>query len=200
MFYIYFSGDLEHMRTVKLEKHTKFAADNNLSSHYMSAKTGDSVRSPYSANTILSSFLFYQQTHSMKCKWWVGIIMALFQVNSCFQKIAADVLGIKLSRAEMESQHRVVRAEITNYSKKEARAVPVTNNQKSSMCLLQWSDCSTYISSAKLILCDCTAVRLLSVFITVIISDVISIVFTSFLTVNYVILSSNCWLQSLCSL
>ena len=37
-------GDLEHMRTVKLEKHTKFAQENGLSSHYVSAKTGDSVR------------------------------------------------------------------------------------------------------------------------------------------------------------
>lgn len=36
-------GDLEHMRTVKLDKHTKFAQENGLSSHYVSAKTGDSV-------------------------------------------------------------------------------------------------------------------------------------------------------------
>ena len=50
--------------------------------------------------------------------------------------MAADILGIKLSRAELESQHRVVKAEITNYAKKEA-AVSVPQTQKSSMCIIQ---------------------------------------------------------------
>jgi Ras-related protein Rab-28 len=31
------------MRTVKIEKHQKFATDNAMSSHFVSAKTGDSV-------------------------------------------------------------------------------------------------------------------------------------------------------------
>ena len=35
--------DLEHMRTVKIDKHTKFAQDRGMSSHFVSAKTGDSV-------------------------------------------------------------------------------------------------------------------------------------------------------------
>ncbi|XP_067936026.1 ras-related protein Rab-28-like [Watersipora subatra] len=92
-------SDLEHMRTVKLEKHTKFAQENGLSSHYISAKTGDSV-------------------------------------NICFQKIAAEILGIKLSRAELESQHRVVKAEIANYSKKEAKA-HVVQAPTTSICSIQ---------------------------------------------------------------
>lgn len=58
------------------------------------------------------------------------------QVNLCFQRIAADILGIKLSRAEVESQHRIVKAEITNYSKKEA-GMSVVQAPKSTMCSIQ---------------------------------------------------------------
>lgn len=35
--------DLEHRRTVRIDKHTRFADQYGLSSHYVSAKTGDSV-------------------------------------------------------------------------------------------------------------------------------------------------------------
>ncbi|NXW62530.1 RAB28 protein, partial [Eurystomus gularis] len=35
--------DLEHMRTVKVDKHQRFCQENNFSSHFVSAKTGDSV-------------------------------------------------------------------------------------------------------------------------------------------------------------
>ncbi|KAF4802127.1 Ras-related protein Rab-28 [Turdus rufiventris] len=34
--------DLEHIRTVKADKHQRFCQENNLSSHFVSAKTGDS--------------------------------------------------------------------------------------------------------------------------------------------------------------
>ncbi|XP_062069073.1 ras-related protein Rab-28 isoform X1 [Lepus europaeus] len=57
--------DLEHIRTVKSEKHLRFCQENGFSSHFVSAKTGDSV------------FL-------------------------CFQKVAAEILGIKLNKAEIE--------------------------------------------------------------------------------------------------
>ncbi|XP_078223638.1 ras-related protein Rab-28 isoform X3 [Callithrix jacchus] len=57
--------DLEHMRTIKPEKHLRFCQENGFSSHFVSAKTGDSV------------FL-------------------------CFQKVAAEILGIKLNKAEIE--------------------------------------------------------------------------------------------------
>lgn len=40
---LFVSGDLEHMRTVKVEKHNKFANEHSMSSHFVSAKTGDSV-------------------------------------------------------------------------------------------------------------------------------------------------------------
>ncbi|XP_060044312.1 ras-related protein Rab-28 isoform X5 [Erinaceus europaeus] len=57
--------DLEHMRTVKAEKHLRYCQENGFSSYFVSAKTGDSV------------FL-------------------------CFQKVAAEILGIKLNKAEIE--------------------------------------------------------------------------------------------------
>ncbi|XP_033369572.1 ras-related protein Rab-28 isoform X5 [Parus major] len=90
--------DLEHIRTVKADKHQRFCQENNCSSHFVSAKTGDSV------------FL-------------------------CFQRIAADILGIKLNKAELEQSQRVVKADIVNYSQE-----PVTrtvNPPRSSMCAVQ---------------------------------------------------------------
>ncbi|XP_043550616.1 ras-related protein Rab-28 isoform X1 [Chiloscyllium plagiosum] len=71
--------DLEHMRTVKTEKHQRFCQENNISGHFVSAKTGDSV------------FL-------------------------CFQRFAADIIGIKLNKAEIEQSQHIVRAELVNYS------------------------------------------------------------------------------------
>lgn len=42
-FFNLFLVDLEHMRTVKVDKHQRFCQENNCSSHFVSAKTGDSV-------------------------------------------------------------------------------------------------------------------------------------------------------------
>ncbi|KAF3838680.1 hypothetical protein F7725_010448, partial [Dissostichus mawsoni] len=71
--------DLEHMRTVKADKHQRFCQENSLISQFVSAKTGDSV------------FL-------------------------CFQRVAAEILGVKLNKAEIEQSQRVVKADIVNYS------------------------------------------------------------------------------------
>uniref|UniRef100_A0A670JK60 RAB28, member RAS onco family n=1 Tax=Podarcis muralis TaxID=64176 RepID=A0A670JK60_PODMU len=90
--------DLEHLRTVKVDKHLRFCQENHSSSHFVSAKTGDSV------------FL-------------------------CFQKIAADLLDVKLNKAEIELSQSVVKADIVNYSQE-----PVTrtvNSPRSSMCTIQ---------------------------------------------------------------
>ncbi|XP_069600958.1 ras-related protein Rab-28 [Ranitomeya imitator] len=90
--------DLEHMRTVKADKHQRFCQENGLGSFFVSAKTGDSV------------FL-------------------------CFQRVAAEILGIKLNKAEIEQSQRVVKADIVNYSQE-----PVTrmvNPPRSSMCDIQ---------------------------------------------------------------
>ncbi|KXJ13264.1 Ras-related protein Rab-28 [Exaiptasia diaphana] len=59
--------DLEHMRVVKADKHSRFAQEHGLTSHFISAKTAD-------------------------------------QINLCFQKVVAEVLGIRLTKNEMEQQ------------------------------------------------------------------------------------------------
>lgn len=90
--------DLEHMRTVKMEKHQRFCQENGLISQFVSAKTGDSV-------------------------------------SLCFQRLAAEIAGIKLNKAEIEQSQHVVKADIVNYSQESvARAV---NPPRSSMCNIQ---------------------------------------------------------------
>lgn len=95
-------GDLEHARTVKPDKHAKFALDNGMSSHFVCAKTGESV--------------------------------AL-----CFQKIAGELLGIRLTRSEQETVQPVVKAEIVLPLASEATTtLPPSNTTKSStVCTLQ---------------------------------------------------------------
>ncbi|XP_076439639.1 ras-related protein Rab-28-like [Babylonia areolata] len=93
-------SDLEHMRTVKQDKHQKFAQEHGMSSYFVSAKTGDSV-------------------------------------GLCFQRLAADILNIKLTKPETEQQHRVVKAEVIHYKSDLPSARPQTNETKSSFCLLQ---------------------------------------------------------------
>ncbi|OCT99358.1 ras-related protein Rab-28 isoform X2 [Xenopus laevis] len=90
--------DLEHMRTVKADKHQRFCQENSLGSYFVSAKTGDSV------------FL-------------------------CFQRAAAEILGIKLNKAEIEQSQHIVKAEIINFPE-EHNSGNSTNNQ-SKVCLLQ---------------------------------------------------------------
>ena len=64
-------------------------------------------------------------------------VFPVFQVSICFQKVAADILGIKLTRPELEQQQRVVKAEIVTYSNHEAANKPVQQSQKSSFCSVQ---------------------------------------------------------------
>ncbi|XP_073466133.1 ras-related protein Rab-28 isoform X2 [Aquarana catesbeiana] len=90
--------DLEHMRTVKADKHQRFCQENGLGSFFVSAKTGDSV------------FL-------------------------CFQRVAAEILGIKLNKAEIEQSQRIVKAEIVNYP--EDSALLNSANSQSKICSLQ---------------------------------------------------------------
>ncbi|XP_026137139.1 ras-related protein Rab-28 isoform X2 [Carassius auratus] len=90
--------DLEHMRTVKMEKHQRFCQENGLVSQFVSAKTGDSV------------FL-------------------------CFQRLAAEILGIKLNKAEMEQSQRIVKAELVDYPQDEGPIRQETNQSK--ICSVQ---------------------------------------------------------------
>jgi Ras-related protein Rab-28 len=53
----------------------------------------------------------------------------------CFQKVAAEILGIKLNKAEIEQSQRVVKADIVNYNQEPmSRTV---NRPRSSMCAVQ---------------------------------------------------------------
>nr|XP_033804946.1 ras-related protein Rab-28 isoform X1 [Geotrypetes seraphini] len=92
--------DLEHMRTVKAEKHQRFCQENGTSSHFVSAKTGDSV------------FL-------------------------CFQRVAADILGIKLNKAEMEQSQHIVRAELVKYPEENKQSPLHSSNSQSKVCSVQ---------------------------------------------------------------
>lgn len=61
-----------------------------------------------------------------------------FQVNICFQKVAAEILGIKLSKPELDQQQSVVKADIVQYSNNTETAAKSTPKQaKSSFCLVQ---------------------------------------------------------------
>ncbi|XP_049323740.1 ras-related protein Rab-28 isoform X3 [Astyanax mexicanus] len=90
--------DLEHMRTVKVDKHQRFCQENGLISQFVSAKTGDSV------------FL-------------------------CFQRVAAEILGIKLNKAEIEQSQRIVRAELVDYPQDEGPIAHDSNQSK--ICSVQ---------------------------------------------------------------
>ncbi|XP_048044504.1 ras-related protein Rab-28 isoform X2 [Chanodichthys erythropterus] len=90
--------DLEHMRTVKMEKHQRFCQENGLISQFVSAKTGDSV-------------------------------------SLCFQRLAAEIVGIKLNKAEIEQSQRIVKAELVDYPQDEGPIRQETNQSK--ICSVQ---------------------------------------------------------------
>lgn len=92
-------GDLEHLRVVKQERHAQFAKEHGMSSHSLSAKSGD-------------------------------------QVKLCFQKVAADVLGIVLTKNEMLKSTRVLKADMVQHSNNEM-PMRTTTQTKSSFCILQ---------------------------------------------------------------
>ncbi|XP_046851533.1 ras-related protein Rab-28-like [Xenia sp. Carnegie-2017] len=92
-------GDLEHMRVVKQNHHDKFAKEHAMSSHCLSAKSGD-------------------------------------QVKMCFQRIAADVLGIRLTKNELEKTNQVLKAGVVQYANNEIPSRQASQ-QKSSICSVQ---------------------------------------------------------------
>ena len=112
-------GDLEHLRAVKMEKHTKYANDKKMHSFMVSAKTGESV----------STFIFY-----LKQKFIILLNQNREQVNLMFQQIAAQILGVTLTRIQVEGEQRVVKAEIVKF-KEQKPNLPQT--KKSSICTLQ---------------------------------------------------------------
>ena len=59
------------------------------------------------------------------------------QVNLCFQRVAADILNIKLTKPDVEQQQRVVKAEVIHYKNDLAAAKPTPSETKSSFCSVQ---------------------------------------------------------------
>jgi Ras-related protein Rab-28 len=55
-------------------------------------------------------------------------------VNLMFQQVAANILGVTLSRIQVEDTHRVVKADIVKFKEQKA---PVIQEKKSSVCILQ---------------------------------------------------------------
>ncbi|XP_072476354.1 ras-related protein Rab-28 isoform X2 [Notamacropus eugenii] len=104
--------DLEHMRTVKPDKHLRFCQENGLSSHFVSAKTGDSVTA---------------SCERMMNTWDDSVFL-------CFQRVAAEILGIKLNKAEIEQSQHIVRAEIVKYPEEDHEHL---NSTQSKICSLQ---------------------------------------------------------------
>lgn len=59
------------------------------------------------------------------------------QISLCFQKIAAEVLGIRLTKNEMEQQSRVIKADIIQYGNHEMPSRAASSQTKSSFCSVQ---------------------------------------------------------------
>lgn len=57
-------------------------------------------------------------------------------VNLCFQKIAAELLGIRLTKADQELQQAVVKAEIVSYPQNRVPN-PQSQSVKTAVCNLQ---------------------------------------------------------------
>ena len=89
--------DLEHLRTIKSDRHHKFAQEHGLLTYAVSAKTGEGV-------------------------------------SLCMQKIAADLLGIRLTKQEQEQHGAVMKAEIVKYSQDALPRNPQANANTSGVC------------------------------------------------------------------
>lgn len=76
LFLFTFLVDLEHMRTVKPEKHLRFCQENGFSSHFVSAKTGDSVSKIMNIEYYERSFLVIVFTGSTlpRLNFWNKLI------------------------------------------------------------------------------------------------------------------------------
>ncbi|KAK0148251.1 Ras-related protein Rab-28 [Merluccius polli] len=126
--------DMEHMRTVKSDKHQRFCQENGLISQFVSAKTGDSVRSrPEALGCRTQSVPRERSLYLLISFWSPPPTPTPHQVFLCFQRVAAEILGVKLNKAEMEQSQMIVKAELVNYPQDEG---PVRQDtaQQSKIC------------------------------------------------------------------
>lgn len=87
--------DMEHRRVVRIDKHSKFVEQYAMGSHYVSAKTGDTVDLMYR---------FVNCSHSLSMRRSASIYG--------LRSVAADVLGVQLSKTDMEWDMRVIEAPV----------------------------------------------------------------------------------------
>ena len=144
--------DMEHQRTVKKDRTHKFAADNGFPSHDVSARTGEAVK--YSLNNDESDILsFFQKKKKKKKKKirkknWISL-----QVSLCIVTLAAQILGVRLTKTDQDYHKPIIIAEIgdtvdMNTIHKVVKRFPTRKQtqipfhphlpgSKSSVCLLQ---------------------------------------------------------------
>lgn len=72
------SVDLEHMRTVKMDKHQKFAQERGMSSHFVSAKTGDNVSTGIQHVNLC---VYISMNIWNKAFFFISVIFAIFGSN-----------------------------------------------------------------------------------------------------------------------
>jgi len=115
--------DLNHLRTVKVEKHNQFADENEMFSCFMSAKTG--VR-PWPSAFAKASILCSSPR------------LPGDNVSQCFYRVAADLAGVVLTKPELEVASKVVKAEIINHPQdEEGGATTSSAKKKSGGCIVQ---------------------------------------------------------------
>lgn len=133
--------DMEHQRTVKKDRTHKFAADNGFPSHDVSARTGEAVK--YSLNNKRSNILYFL----FKKNWFS------FQVSLCIVTLAAQILGVRLTKTDQDYHKPIIIAEIGDTVDmgtihKVVKRIPTKKHtqipfhphlpgSKSSVCLLQ---------------------------------------------------------------
>lgn len=133
--------DMEHQRTVKKDRTHKFAADNGFPSHDVSARTGEAVKN--SLNNEKNVILF-----SVLKNWF------LFQVSLCIITLAAQILGVRLTKTDQDYHKPIIIAEIgdtvdMNTVQKVVKRIPTKRHtqipfhphfpsSKSTVCVLQW--------------------------------------------------------------
>uniref|UniRef100_A0A3B3SK58 RAB28, member RAS onco family n=1 Tax=Paramormyrops kingsleyae TaxID=1676925 RepID=A0A3B3SK58_9TELE len=126
--------DLEHMRTVKADRHQRFCQENGTLSLFVSAKTGDSVgrrqRVGYGGGTAV-----WKVSRQLILPLCNSALPLVPKVSLCFQRVAADILGVKLTKAEMEQSQKVVRAELVDYPHDEDPSRQEANHSK--VCCVQ---------------------------------------------------------------
>lgn len=106
--------DMEHQRTVKRERSHRFAAENGFPYHDMSARTGESVIflsktfPKKCAHIYLYLYLYniwiYEDDKDFNCTY--------FQVSLCVAGLAAQVLGVRLTRTDQDFHKPIIIAEI----------------------------------------------------------------------------------------